>query len=229
MAYLLAVETATKVCSVALFKNDELIAVQEEGGNYSHAENLAVFVNDLIQEAGLQFSDLDAVAVSKGPGSYTGLRIGVSFAKGLSYALNIPLISIETLQAMASRCYEEVKEPNVLVCSMIDARRMEVYAAIYNRNLEVLKKVNADLITEDSYQEYLRRHKLYFVGDGAKKCSDVIRHENAVFLTDLLPSAKSFGQLAYRKFENKEFEDVAYFEPYYLKEFIALKGKKLVP
>ncbi len=224
MAYLLALETATKVCSVALFDNDKLLISKEQNGSYSHAENLASFVESILKEVKVDTKELSAIAVSKGPGSYTGLRIGVSFAKGLCYALNIPLISIDTLKSMAWGC--EVEE-EALICPMIDARRMEVYAAVYTANLEELKPIAADIIDETSYADYLKGKKVYFIGDGASKCEAVLTHENAVF-KESFPSAKYMGALAFSKYSAQDFEDVAYFEPYYLKEFIAIKSKKLV-
>lgn len=224
MAYLLALETATKVCSVALFKEEKLLLVKEQDGAYSHAENLAVFVEDVLKEAGVDINELSAVAISKGPGSYTGLRIGVSFAKGLCYSLALPLIAIDTLKSMAWGCNVEA---DALVCPMIDARRMEVYAAIYNSQLEAVKPISADIVESTSYHEYLENQKVYFIGDGASKCKAVLTHKNAIF-QEGLPSAQNMGSLAFTKFKNAEFEDVAYFEPYYLKEFIAIKSKKLV-
>ncbi|MBL4706875.1 MAG: tRNA (adenosine(37)-N6)-threonylcarbamoyltransferase complex dimerization subunit type 1 TsaB [Flavobacteriales bacterium] len=231
MAYFLAIETATKVCSVAVFENNSLMAVKEENGDYSHAENLAVFADELLEKCSIKTSQLSAVFVSKGPGSYTGLQIGVSFAKGLCYALKIPLISIETLKSMAwgfiNKNTSDLTK-GYLVCPMIDARRMEVYTAIYQHDLVETKSVTADIIEEDSYLEFLARHQVFFIGDGANKCKDVIQHKHADFSSEVLPSAVYLGQLGYEKFEKKQFEDVAYFEPFYLKEFVALKGKKLV-
>lgn len=230
MAYFLAIETATKVCSVAVFENTTLIALREEDGDYSHAENLAVFSDELMKECSIKAEQLSAIYVSKGPGSYTGLRIGVSFAKGLCYALKIPLISIETLESMAWGFNNKNKldSKEYLICPMIDARRMEVYVALYQHDLVALKPIVAEVIDERSYEEILGRDEVYFIGDGAKKCSEVIQHEHANFSIKVFPSAAYLGQLGYDRFKAEKFEDVAYFEPFYLKEFIALKGKKLV-
>ena len=226
MAYLLAIETATKVCSVGLFKNNELIALKEEKGNYSHAENVAVFTDELLKENQLNSSSLSAVVVSKGPGSYTGLRIGVSFAKGLCYALNIPLISIDTLTALTLG-FNALNNLKVdLICSMIDARRMEVYAAIYDSDVNLVKLISADIITEESYKNIVQNKKIVFIGDGVAKCESTLTLTNQIFKPEFICSAKHLGQEGYKKFENQEFENVAYFEPFYLKEFVALKSKK---
>lgn len=230
MSYFLAIETATKVCSAAVFEDTTLIALKEEHGDYSHAENLAVFVDELLQESSLKTHQLSAVFVSKGPGSYTGLRIGVSFAKGLCYALKIPLISVETLRAMAwgFKNKNNLEQRKYLICPMVDARRMEVYTALYGHDLLEVKPITADVIDKNSYQEFLEQQEVYFIGDGADKCRDVIQHKNGNFSLKGLPSAAFLGQLGYEKYANGLIEDVAYFEPFYLKEFVALKGKKLV-
>lgn len=226
MSYLLAIETATKICSVGLFKNDELLLLKEEKGDYSHAENLADFTNQLLIESKLDVKDLSAVVVSKGPGSYTGLRIGVSFAKGLCYALKIPLISIDTIHALALGWTQGVNPQVDLICPMIDARRMEVYSAIYSSNLQCLKPISADIIESDSYNQLLQGKTVVFIGDGAEKCQDLIQGEKRTFRGDFLPSAAYLGKEGYKKFQESNIEDVAYFEPFYLKEFIALKSKK---
>ena len=226
MAYLLAIETATKVCSVGLFKNDELIDLKEEKGNYSHAENIAVFTDELLKENQLNSSSLSAVVVSKGPGSYTGLRIGVSFAKGLCYALNIPLISIDTLTALALG-FKALNNLEVdLICSMIDARRMEVYAAIYDSDVNLVKPIAADIIAEESYKNIVQNKKIVFIGDGVAKCKSTLSLASQIFQPEFICSAKHLGQEGYKKFESQEFENIAYFEPFYLKEFVALKSKK---
>ena len=226
MPYLLAIETATKICSVGLFKDDELLLLKEEKGDYSHAENLADFASKLLIEGNLSVKDLSAIVVSKGPGSYTGLRIGVSFAKGLCYALKIPLISIDTLYALALGWVEGGNTEVDLICPMIDARRMEVYSAIYNSNLQGFKSISADIIEENSYRELLQDKTAVFIGDGAEKCENLLKGQNRTFRGDFLPSASYLGKEGYRKFQESEIEDVAYFEPFYLKEFIALKSKK---
>lgn len=228
MAYFIAVETATKVCSAALFKDNQLLAFKEEGGDYSHAEKLALFVDEVLKEKGIAYNQLSAIGVSKGPGSYTGLRIGVSFAKGLCYALQIPLISVDTLLSMAIGARQEVEKEQFYLCPMIDARRMEVYSAVYTQDLDQLKDIAADVIEEDSYLSFLDQMETYFFGDGAEKCKQVIQHQNARFLEGGFVSARNMGGMLFDKYQKNEFENLAYFEPYYLKEFIALKGKKLV-
>jgi len=227
MAYTLAIETSTQVCSAAIFDGNKLLALKEEGGAYSHAEKLAVFIEEILKQTGLSAEDMDAVAVSKGPGSYTGLRIGVSLAKGMCYALNIPLISIDTLKSMAWGINKGVKKEGLL-CPMIDARRMEVYTALFNSSLSYIKPVEAVVVEDEFLNSELENTLVYIFGDGAEKCLTVLKHQNLIFLDNQLPSAAKMGVLAAEKYQAKDFEDVAYFEPFYLKEFIALKGKKLV-
>lgn len=218
MTYILNIETATKNCSVSLAKNGETILCKEiaEQG-YSHAEKLHVFIEEIVKEANVNFSEIKAVAVSKGPGSYTGLRIGVSAAKGLCYALQIPLISIDTMQVLA-------KKANVdgLIVPMIDARRMEVYSAVFDKNLNKIKEVEAEVLTENSYQDF--DQTVYFVGDCQEKCQTVLVKDNFKFLPEIIfPSANEMSQLSFEKFQNNDFEDVAYFEPFYLKDFMLMK------
>ena len=218
MTYILNIETATKNCSVSLAKNGETILCKEiaEQG-YSHAEKLHVFIEEIVKEANVNFSEIKAVAVSKGPGSYTGLRIGVSAAKGLCYALQIPLISIDTMQVLA-------KKANVdgLIVPMIDARRMEVYSAIFDKNHNKIKEVEAEILTENSYQDF--DQTIYFVGDCQEKCQTVLVKDNFKFLPEIIfPSANEMSQLSFEKFQNNDFEDVAYFEPFYLKDFMLMK------
>lgn len=228
MAKILNIETATKVCSVALFDGEELIAVKETGGSYSHAENLHLFVEDVMQQAGMTLKELDAIAVSQGPGSYTGLRIGVSAAKGLCYALGKPLIAIDTLLAMANGMTDATREGRLL-CPMIDARRMEVYCALYNDRLEVKQAVDAVVVDESTFISQLDQGRVLFFGDGAEKIKDLYgEHANAEFPENGEPSARFMGALAHHKFELQQFEDVAYFEPFYLKSFVATKAKKLI-
>ena len=223
MATILHIETATKNCSVSLADKGELLAIQElNDGNYSHAEKLHPFIQQVMQEAKLSFNDIDAVAVSKGPGSYTGLRIGVSAAKGLCFAFDKPLISIETLQSLA---YKLSIEQGVII-PMLDARRMEVYAAVYNSKHEQVRDIKAEVIDENSFQEYLSKGKVYFLGDGAEKCKEVITHENAVFIDGEFPSAKEMVKLSFDKYKKNDIEDVAYFEPFYLKDFVVTPEKK---
>ena len=223
MNYILNIETATKNCSVALAKEGQTIIckeIAEEG--YSHAERLHVFIEEIIQEAGITFQDLKAIAVSQGPGSYTGLRIGVSAAKGLCFALNIPLIAVDTLQVLASQA--TISEG--LIIPMLDARRMEVYSAIFNAKFEKQREIQAEVITENSFETIAE--KVYFVGDCADKCQSVLVKSNFVFLEEVkYPSAKEMSALSFSKFQNSEFEDVAYFEPYYLKDFMITTSKKV--
>ena len=222
MALILLIETATKSCWVALALNEKIIACKEEvNEKYSHAEQLNTFILNLFQGQKLDLQNIDAIAVSKGPGSYTGLRIGISTAKGLCYSLDKPLISISTLRAMAYGVAQ--KESADLYCPMIDARRMEVYNAFYDTSNNEVRAINADIINEDSYQKELELEVLFF-GDGAKKCSQLIKHPNARFLDEIYPSSKDMATLAMQKFDNKAFEDIAYFEPCYLKDFVV--GKK---
>lgn len=223
MTYILNIETATKNCSVSLAKNGKTIVLKElNSGEYSHAEKLHEFIKQVVDEAGIELEELKAVAVSKGPGSYTGLRIGVSAAKGLCFALDIPLISVNTLQVLAL----SISISEGVVIPLLDARRMEVYSAVFNSENESLREVKAEIISEDSFKEYLNKQKVYFVGDGVEKCKGIITHKNAIFIDDKLPSANEMSILSFEKLKNKNFEDVAYFEPYYLKEFVAIKPKK---
>ncbi|WP_028891438.1 tRNA (adenosine(37)-N6)-threonylcarbamoyltransferase complex dimerization subunit type 1 TsaB [Tenacibaculum sp. 47A_GOM-205m] len=223
MATILNIETATKNCSVSIAKDGVNIILQElNDGNYSHAEKLHPFIQQVVQEAKMSFNDIDAVAVSKGPGSYTGLRIGVSAAKGLCFAFDKPLISIETLHSLAHKT--TIKEG--VIVPMLDARRMEVYAAVYDSNYNQLREIKAEIIDENSFQEYLSKGKVYFLGDGAEKCKEVITHENAVFIDGKHPSAKEMAQLSYDKYKKNDIEDVAYFEPFYLKDFVVTPEKK---
>ena len=222
MALILLIETATKSCSVSLSSENKIIACKEEVNNqYSHAEKLTIFITELFKTQDFSIKDLDAIAVSKGPGSYTGLRIGISTAKGLCYALDIPLISVSTLKAMAFRMAQ--KEESDLYCPMIDARRMEVYNAFYDNTNKEIRGIQADIIEAHSYQKELDKKVLFF-GDGAQKCKQIIQHPNAKFLDDIFPSSKDMLEIANEKFSEKNFEDVAYFEPFYLKDFVA--GKK---
>ncbi|AZJ32843.1 tRNA threonylcarbamoyladenosine biosynthesis protein TsaB [Tenacibaculum mesophilum] len=223
MATILHIETATKNCSVSVAIKGELLALQElNDGNYSHAEKLHPFIQQVMKKAKLSFNDIDAVAVSKGPGSYTGLRIGVSAAKGLCFAFDKPLISIETLQSLAHKV--SVKEG--VVVPMLDARRMEVYAAVYNSKYEQVRDIKAEIINESSFEEYLSKGKVYFIGDGAEKCKGIIVNENAVFIDGEFPSAKEMVQLSLDKYKKNDIEDVAYFEPFYLKDFVVTPEKK---
>jgi tRNA threonylcarbamoyladenosine biosynthesis protein TsaB len=221
VSYILNIETATKNCSVALAKDGKTIVckeIAEEG--YSHAERLHVFIEEIISEAGVAMKELCAVAVSQGPGSYTGLRIGVSAAKGLCYALNIPLIAIDTLQSLASRVY--VSEG--LIVPMLDARRMEVYSAVFSATFDKKREILAEIITEYSFKDI--DETVYFVGDCNEKCKTVLTKDNFVFLDEIkYPSANEMSVLSFEKYKISDTVDVAYFEPYYLKDFLITTPK----
>lgn len=223
MAIILNLETATKNCSVSLADNGTILAMKElNNTNYSHAEKLHLFITDVLKEANITSSQLDAVAVSKGPGSYTGLRIGVSAAKGLCFALDKPLISIETLTSLA----DVVSIEKGFIAPMLDARRMEVYSAVFDANNTAVREIKAEVIDANSFESYLEEAPVYFLGDGAAKCKEVLTHKNAFFMDDKFPSAKEMAKLSFKKFSNNQFEDVAYFEPFYLKDFVAVPEKK---
>jgi tRNA threonylcarbamoyladenosine biosynthesis protein TsaB len=223
MALILGIETATKNCSVALFKDGIVIAEKEHiSDGYTHAEQLNLFIQEVIDLANITLKKVEAVALSMGPGSYTGLRIGTSTAKGLCYALDIPLIAISTLKAMSFVVAKNVK--SAIYCPMIDARRMEVFSALYDENNKQVRGMQADVVDENTYAEFLVNEIIFF-GDGSLKCQEILNHKNAKFIEGIYPSAKNLGTLAKAKFESKDFEDVAYFEPYYLKDFVAGKKK----
>jgi tRNA threonylcarbamoyladenosine biosynthesis protein TsaB len=223
LIYILNIETATKNCSVSLAKNGETILCKEiaEQG-YSHAEKLHVFIEEILKETGIGVTDLNAVAVSKGPGSYTGLRIGVSTAKGLCYALGIPLIAVDTLQVLAKQALSVINYDGGYIVPMIDARRMEVYSAVYDGGLNRINDVQAEILTEESYTDC--PETFYFIGDCQEKCQTVLKGTNFHFLSEIVfPSANEMSALSYEKFLKNEFEDVAYFEPFYLKDFLIVK------
>ena len=220
MALVLNIETATTNCSVSLSKDGETLVLKEDNSlGYSHAETLHLFIDEVFKGLNIKPSGIDAVAVSKGPGSYTGLRIGVSSAKGLCFALDKPLIAIDTLESLAHQV--NIKEG--FIVAMLDARRMEVYSAIYDANLEAYRGVEAEILTEKSYSSLLETNKVYFIGNGVEKTKGLIQHPNAVFIEGKLPSANEMASLVEFKYKKSDTEDVAYFEPYYLKDFIALK------
>lgn len=224
MAIILHLETATTNCSVSISKDSEMIVLKENNAaSYSHSEQLHVFIKEALKEASLSFSDLDAVAISKGPGSYTGLRIGVSAAKGICFSLDIPLISIPTLQSMANQV--DLK-PGELVIPVLDARRMEVYSCVYDYNYQEIRETRAEVINEESFVEYFGENKVHVVGSGAEKCRGVLQHPNFIFDESAVPSAKDMVSMAFEKYQSKQFEDVAYFEPYYLKDFVLQQKKK---
>lgn len=227
MCTLLTIETSTPVCSCTLSRDGEILMNKENYEGRSHASLLGLLVYEMMEYAREQHIRLDAIAVSSGPGSYTGLRIGVSEAKGLSYGLDIPLIAIPTAHIMASMMREKVDE-NVLLCPMIDARRMEVYATFFDRSLNVIRETSADIVEENSYNDLLEGRKIIFFGNGAEKCRPVITHPNALFLDDIHPLASGMIPLAEKAFTEKTFVDIAYFEPFYLKEFVATTPRNKV-
>ncbi len=229
MSLILGIETSTKICSVAISDGEKLLAIKEEGGAYSHAEKLTVFITEVLNRTKIELKNIDAIAISKGPGSYTGLRIGVSAAKGLCYGLGIPLIAVDTLKAMAKDPVLIQENPVAFLCPMIDARRMEVYTALYDNKNNKIEPVTAKIIDKNSFAKHLKSNKIIFFGDGAEKCKEILStHKNALFTTKGLPSAQFINQIAFAKFKHKYFEDVAYFEPYYLKDFITTTPKKLL-
>lgn len=231
MATILHIESSTLTCSIAISEQGKCLALKESHDlSYAHSEKLVVYIDDALSSIGKKPENLDAICVSKGPGSYTGLRIGVSAAKGLSYGLGIPLLAIGSLETMShwakTNFSSQLAGVRYLV-PMIDARRMEVYTALFDTELKQLKPVSADIIDESSFSSELSMEKVAFFGDGAAKCKDLIVHENAVFVNDFKTSAQAMISLAEHKFSIQDFEDVAYFEPYYLKDFVAGKPKKI--
>ena len=229
MACILHIETSTEACSVAVSEDGLAEFKLEDLQGPSHAVQLGVFVDEALSFVDNHGMPLDAVAVSCGPGSYTGLRIGVSMAKGICYGRNLPLIAIPTLEVMSVPVLLQQDLPDdALLCPMIDARRMEVYAAIYDRALNMKRSIAADIVDESSYLEYLDRQPVYFFGNGAAKCREKITHPNAHFIEGVRPLARWMFPLAEKALASKDFKDVAYFEPFYLKEFIASTPKKLL-
>jgi len=226
---ILQIETATASCSVALANGGGILAVKQLSGRNVHAEMITLFIDEVIASAGITYQELDAIAVSSGPGSYTGLRIGVSTAKGLCFALEKPLVAVETLEAMASEVVDQHAPPvagNMLLCPMIDARRMEVYTAVFRPDGTRVRATSAEIITEDSFADLLQNGQILFFGDGADKCREILgQNPNASFMPGFINSAAGLTKKAFEKFKRNEFEDVAYFEPYYLKDFIAGKKK----
>lgn len=224
MALILSIESATKNCSVALASDGEVIAMKElNQDKFSHAEKLHSFILEVMASSDRKLAELDAVAVSKGPGSYTGLRIGVSAAKGLCYALDKPLIAVPTLESLARQV--EITDQEIIV-PLLDARRMEVYSAVYNNRFKQIRETRAEIVESGSFSEYLCQNKVCFLGDGASKTREVINHPNAVFVEGRFPSAREMARIAEKKATKEEYEDLAYFEPFYLKDFVAGKPKR---
>jgi tRNA threonylcarbamoyladenosine biosynthesis protein TsaB len=231
-AIILNIETSTNVCSASLSSdNGRILALRESHEDKSHAARLALYIEEIMAETGSSFRELSAVAISMGPGSYTGLRIGVSTAKGICYAHSLPLIAINTLDIMVRECLVHhdsmLKEADkdTLLCPMIDARRMEVYTAFYDSQGGRISETTAEIVDENSFSQLLSTKKILFFGNGAEKCSAILSSPNARFLPNLYPTANSMGMLAHRSFRNSEFADPAYFEPFYLKDFIATTPK----
>jgi tRNA threonylcarbamoyladenosine biosynthesis protein TsaB len=223
MGLILNIETTTKNSSVALANNGELVYCKEfQDHKLSHSELLHAFIEDVFEATTFSLSDIDAVAVSKGPGSFTGLRIGVSAAKGLCFSKDIPLISVDTNQAIATK----VSVTEGLIVSLLDSKRNEVFSAVYNKNYKEVSPVIAEDLDNTSFKDLLRDNKVTFVGEASEKVSEYVSNENAVFTENALPSAKDMIKISYNKYKKSDTEDVAYFEPYYLKDFVAIKSKK---
>lgn len=223
MSVILSLETSTDVCSVALHDNTALLSQAEIHQPQSHASRLAPLIEQVIRAAGIDFKDIKAVAITQGPGSYTGLRIGTSTAKGLCYALDVPLLSVGTLELLAfqANVYNASK---ALLCPMIDARRMEVYSLVADAELNILETVSARILDQNSFRELLESNQMLFCGNGSTKCKEIIHHPNASFLDNIYPLASALGLMAEKKFQAQQFEDLVNFKPFYLKEFVAKKA-----
>ena len=231
MSKILNIETSTTVCSVSISENGTCKCFRENFNGNNHSELIGVFVQEVLAEAGLKPQDLDAVALSIGPGSYTGLRIGTSFAKGLCYGTDIPLITIPTLKIIAQNAKEKYNiEDDALLCPMIDARRMEVYCCVYDSKLNEVHATEPQIIDENSFADILKDKKVYFFGNGAAKCKQYITSENAIFLDEVYPLATSMIALSEEAFAKNDFADVAYFEPFYLKAaHVTMPKNQLTP
>ncbi|MBS4013125.1 MAG: tRNA (adenosine(37)-N6)-threonylcarbamoyltransferase complex dimerization subunit type 1 TsaB [Bacteroidetes bacterium] len=232
MTYILNIETATKNCSVALSANGEIVALREDiDKGYNHAALLTVLIDELMKSQKLDYDKLSAVCVNKGPGSYTGLRIGVSAAKGICFAKDIPLIGVDSLYSLAQQCLDtrldiinsKVKDGLFYLCPMIDARRMEVYSAVYDEKLKLIEPINAVIVENDSFKKRIEERPFFIFGDGAEKCVDSLKHSNLFFIPEIMGSARGMIKEAYNKYLSGEFENLAYFEPFYLKDFVAGK------
>lgn len=230
MATILHIETSTEVCSVAVSQDGLCVFEREDREGPNHAVKSGVFIDEALSHIDSQLLTLDAVAVSGGPGSYTGLRIGVSTAKGVSFGRDARLISVPTLEVLCVPVLlqEKVKEDDALLCPMLDARRMEVYAALFDRSLREVRPTQADIVDGDTYRAFLDERPVYFFGNGAAKCMEVIDHPNARFIEGVVPLARWMFPLAERRFFDQKFEDVAYFEPFYLKDFVAKAARDLL-
>lgn len=229
MSTILHIETSTEICSVAVSEDSQVIFQQDDHSGPNHAERLGTMVDEALSFTDNHAIPFDAVAVSCGPGSYTGLRIGVSIAKGICYGRDLKLIAIPTLELLCVPVLlREIPEEDALLCPMLDARRMEVYAGIYTRALKPVREIGADIVTAETYKSYLDEHPVYFFGNGAQKCMETINHPNAHLIEGIEPLAKWMQPLAERRYLNEQFENIAYFVPYYLKDFIAKMPKKLL-
>lgn len=229
MSTILHIETSTDVCSIAVSEDTQVIFQQDDHSGPNHAERLGTMIDEALSFTDNHAIPFDAVAVSCGPGSYTGLRIGVSMAKGICYGRNLKLIAVPTLELLCVPVLlREIPEEDALLCPMLDARRMEVYSGIYNRALKPVREVGADIVTAETYKDYLDEHPMYFFGNGAKKCMDVVNHPNVHLIEGIEPLAKWMQPLAERRLLNGTTEDVAYFTPFYLKDFVAKMPKKLI-
>ncbi|GAB6950364.1 tRNA (adenosine(37)-N6)-threonylcarbamoyltransferase complex dimerization subunit type 1 TsaB [Hoylesella timonensis 4401737 = DSM 22865 = JCM 15640] len=230
MSCILSIETSTDVCSVAVSQDGTCIFEKEDSSGPNHAVKLGVFVDEALSFIDSHLIPLDAVAVSCGPGSYTGLRIGVSMAKGICYGRSVKLLSVPTLHLLCVPVLlrEQIQEENALLCPMLDARRMEVYAQLFDRALNEVRPIQADVVDADTYKSYLDERPVYFFGNGAEKCIEVINHPNAHLIKNVEPLAKNMFPLAEKRMMNEQFEDVAYFVPFYLKDFVAKTPKKLL-
>jgi len=228
MTLILCIETATEICSVAIAKDGITIALAEDTEGNNHASQLHILVQKALDIAQITLQDLNAVAVSKGPGSYTGLRVGVSSVKGYCYALQIPLIAINTLQSLANGYLSKNPTFSGLICPMIDARRMEVYCALFNNKLDEVLPTQAKIIDDNSFREELLENEIIFIGNGAVKCQGKFEFKKSKFENGYVCNASFLSSLAQAAFDKKQFEDVAYFEPFYLKDFVGTVAKKLV-
>lgn len=230
MACILHIETSTDVCSVAVSQDGACIFHEEDHSGPNHAVKSGTFIDEALSFIDSHLIPLDAVAISSGPGSYTGLRIGVSTAKGICYGRDVKLISVPTLQLLCVPVLlrEKVQEEDALLCPMIDARRMEVYAQLFDRSLHEVRPIQADIVDGETYRQYLDQHPVYFFGNGAAKCMETINHPNAHLIENVEPLAKWMFPLVEKKFLNEQYEDVAYFVPFYLKDFVAKMPKKLL-
>ncbi len=231
MSLILCIETGTNICSVGIARDGELVSLRESVEGRDHAKHVGVFVDELLRETGVMPDELDAVAVGMGPGSYTGLRIGVSFAKGLCYGLQIPLVAVGSLDALAQVAIED-NEAGILtveawddavLCPMVDARRMEVYTRLYNAQGEPLSEVSAEVVDEHTFADVRRDRQLVIFGNGAEKCCEVL--SDATYI-NVAPSARGLARLAEQRLQAGQTEDIAYFEPFYLKDFVVIPSKK---